>query len=64
MFRKFGYICKIIFIAYADDTIILSETEADMQRSGNKFYPCLTPISHLKNDENLSLFLIQDLILS
>ena len=31
MFRKFGYICKILFIAYADDTIILSETEADMQ---------------------------------
>jgi hypothetical protein len=31
MFRKFGYIGKILFIAYADDTIILSETEADMQ---------------------------------
>jgi hypothetical protein len=34
------------------------------QKGTNKFSPCLTPISHLKNDENLSLFLIEDLTLS
>jgi hypothetical protein len=31
--KKFGYICKTLFIAVcrSDNTIILSETEADMQ---------------------------------
>jgi hypothetical protein len=60
---------KLSVILYSDDTVILSESESDLQaqldafheycltwklkenkenKNGDKFSPCLTPLSHAK----------------